>query len=210
MQEEYLNYTQAEFLEKLGSLIELSPYFKFTGGEPTLNPNLLSDLTAVKSLGGHSFLDSNGSYPNVISNILKSNLIDVLGISIKGLNKEEARRVSAVKDGKLCWDNVLKTIEIAEYYHIRVIVTMVFHQDIPIDSLYGFSKLMESYQSVHLKINNLLPVDYQGDGIFLKQSEVALESAVKNFVEKNPKWKNRVTLVNSERAKSEYSSVIFL
>ena len=64
-------------------------------------------------MDGTVFLDTNGSMLNIIKGLLDENLVDVLGVSLKGLNEEEALETSGIKNVSLCWNNVLETIKIA-------------------------------------------------------------------------------------------------
>lgn len=78
-------------------------------------------------MGGYTFLDSNGSKPQVIRELINERLVDVLGISLKGLTADEAANVSHVRKTELCWENVLETIKFASQTpDLRVIITYVF------------------------------------------------------------------------------------
>ncbi|MGC8651086.1 MAG: anaerobic ribonucleoside-triphosphate reductase activating protein [Minisyncoccia bacterium] len=54
-----------------------------TGGEPTLHPDLISFLEKVKSLGYLIKLDSNGSNPRVLEEIINKKLVDYLAMDVK-------------------------------------------------------------------------------------------------------------------------------
>ena len=54
-----------------------------TGGEPTLHPELPDFLYALRDLGYHIKLDSNGLRPEVIEELLAAHLIDHLSIDWK-------------------------------------------------------------------------------------------------------------------------------
>ncbi len=54
-----------------------------TGGEPTLQKDLLKFIARLKKLGFLVKLDTNGSYPETIEKILKLNLVDYLAMDIK-------------------------------------------------------------------------------------------------------------------------------
>lgn len=208
--EEYIEYTQEAFEKKVMELKYKGSYFKFTGGEPTLNRFLIRDLRIVKKESCFVFLDSNGSNPEIIRQIADEGLIDVLGISIKGVSKDAAAKTAGVQNAKSSWDNVLKSIKIADDYHIRTIVTMVFHNDIKVENIAAFAKLLETYTNIHLKINNLLETEYQGDFEYKKLDEEVLIDYLKSFVKRRPMWKGRITLVNSNEATTNSDAVMFL
>lgn len=54
-----------------------------SGGEPTLQENLLSFLEALKGLGLAVKLDTNGSRPQVLEEALKAGLVDLVAMDIK-------------------------------------------------------------------------------------------------------------------------------
>jgi pyruvate formate lyase activating enzyme len=55
-----------------------------TGGEPTLQPDLGGLLRGIRVLGLPVKLDTNGTRPDVIGNLIAENLIDYLALDIKG------------------------------------------------------------------------------------------------------------------------------
>lgn len=54
-----------------------------TGGEPTLQPDLLSFIKEIKKLGFLVKLDTNGSMPGVIQEIVNSGLVDFIAMDVK-------------------------------------------------------------------------------------------------------------------------------
>ena len=54
-----------------------------TGGEPTLHADLKEFIRDIKALGFLVKLDTNGSRPDVLADILKENLVDLVAMDIK-------------------------------------------------------------------------------------------------------------------------------
>ena len=54
-----------------------------TGGEPTLMPDLVDKISAIKDLGYKVKLDSNGTHPEIIKKLVKENLLDYIAMDIK-------------------------------------------------------------------------------------------------------------------------------
>ena len=54
-----------------------------TGGEPTLQLGLTEFIEKVKKMGFLVKLDTNGSYPNIIKNLIENKLVDYVAIDIK-------------------------------------------------------------------------------------------------------------------------------
>jgi pyruvate formate lyase activating enzyme len=68
------------FLEKRKNLID---GVVLSGGEPTLTKSLLRICQQIKSMGFMIKLDTNGSYPNVMQNLLYNGLIDYIAMDFK-------------------------------------------------------------------------------------------------------------------------------
>lgn len=204
----YKKFTVYE--EKISELMNQGRMFKFTGGEPCMNPYIKQMLEIVKKNKGIVFLDTNGSMVNVISELLKSNLIDVLGVSLKGLDAEEALETSGVKNVSLCWDNVLETIRIASNCtNVRVIVTYVAYDNFNYNKLCEFANILEKINdNIYLKINNLCGDKRRNMNLKALDKDV-LPNMIFKFVEKNSKWKDKVILINSSEGVTNYSKIMF-
>lgn len=54
-----------------------------SGGEPTLQPDLVRFMADLKALGYKTKLDTNGSQPNVLQELLDKKLVDFIAMDIK-------------------------------------------------------------------------------------------------------------------------------
>lgn len=54
-----------------------------TGGEPTLQSDLLSDMKRIKKMGYAMKLDTNGSSPQVVADVLQNHLCDYVAVDYK-------------------------------------------------------------------------------------------------------------------------------
>ena len=70
-------------LEYLKSRVGLLDAVVFTGGEPTLEPHLKEHIKQVKDLGFLIKLDTNGTNPKVVKDLIDSNLLDYIAMDIK-------------------------------------------------------------------------------------------------------------------------------
>lgn len=68
------------FLKKRVGLLDA---VVITGGEPTLMPDLKDKITQIKELGYKVKLDSNGSHPEKIKELVEAGLIDYIAMDIK-------------------------------------------------------------------------------------------------------------------------------
>lgn len=55
-----------------------------TGGEPTLQKGLIDFIKKIKKLGYHVKLDTNGSSPEMLSELIQQQLLDYIAMDIKG------------------------------------------------------------------------------------------------------------------------------
>ena len=78
-----------------------------TGGEPTIHPGLSGFLERVKELGYSVRLDTNGSNPKMLAELLEKKLVDYIALDVKApLLKEKYQEASGTRS-----DGVLKEIE---------------------------------------------------------------------------------------------------
>lgn len=175
-----------------------------------MNPHLETLMKIVKEKGGTIFLDTNGSMYNLVKKFLDENLVDVLGISLKGLTPEEAIKTSGVKNQKLCWDNPMLSIkEASKKDNVRVIVTYVAFDCFKYEQLCEFAKILEKLgDNIYLKINNLCGNLHRNKDLKpVKQED--LINLMRRFIKENEEWKNRTILINSSGAVTDYSEILF-
>lgn len=73
-------YTVMEFLKSRRDLIDA---VCITGGEPTLQQDLMPFIKKIKNLGYAVKLDTNGHRPGVLEKLLNQNLLDYVAMDIK-------------------------------------------------------------------------------------------------------------------------------
>ena len=206
----YQEYSDDEFAMAVLNLLKDGVRFKFSGGEPTLDSTLEEKLSFVRQCGGKIFLDTNGSFPDRVESCLKKQLVDVLGISLKGTTPESACETARIKNSRICWDNPLSTIQLATLYpSIKFIVTYVFHDADSYDKLLSFAKLLPHYQNLYLKMNNLYYEKHRVPGLQSLESESFVKLADK-FLEEHPEWRSKLILVENEKAISHFEAIRFL
>ncbi|MCR4429679.1 MAG: anaerobic ribonucleoside-triphosphate reductase activating protein [Tepidanaerobacteraceae bacterium] len=76
-------YAQGEVIGYLAAKKKLIDGICITGGEPTLWPDLKNFAAAIKALGFKVKLDTNGSRPGVLRDILEQGLADYVAMDVK-------------------------------------------------------------------------------------------------------------------------------
>lgn len=144
-----------------------------TGGEPTLQPNLVSFLEQVKALGYKIKLDTNGSCPNVIEELAKLKCLDYIAMDIKApLEKYHLfSGCSNNKEALIQSINLIRSFSNNRYpiqYEFRTTVTQSLHN---ISDIIQCGKLLN------------------GASLYILQ-DVTPQGLGKNFCSKNEKYSN--------------------
>ncbi len=77
------NHTEEEILEFLKSRKKFIDGVCLTGGEPCLHPDLKEFIAKIKNLGLLVKLDTNGTNPEVLKELIEEKLIDYIAMDIK-------------------------------------------------------------------------------------------------------------------------------
>lgn len=79
-----------------------------TGGEPTLSPDLCEFITNIKNLGYQIKLDTNGSNPKKLKELVQMGLIDYVAMDIK--NSKE-KYISSAGLGSFSLSSILESVD---------------------------------------------------------------------------------------------------
>ncbi len=100
-----------------------------TGGEPTLQKDLREFILKVRELGYCVKLDTNGTNPLLLDELLTDGLIDYVAMDIKN-SPERYDETTGVKTDK---DNIMKSISVikekAPDYEFRTTITKELHSE---------------------------------------------------------------------------------
>ena len=77
------NEMEKEFFEHLEKRKGKLEGVCITGGEPTIQPDIIEFIKKIKDLGFAVKLDSNGTQPKVLEKIIKEKLVDYIAMDIK-------------------------------------------------------------------------------------------------------------------------------
>lgn len=111
---EYGTMDTNEIMEFLKSRQKLLDGVVITGGEPTIQSDLKDFIKNIRTLGYKIKLDTNGSTPKVLEDLLKEKLLDYVAMDIKTTFTQYSS-ITKIKDSE---KNVQKSIEILKKSNI--------------------------------------------------------------------------------------------
>ena len=105
---------------------------EITGGEPTLQKDLLEFVKKIKDMGFLMKLDSNGTHPEIIEEAIKLNLVDYLAMDIKAPLEKYEKVVRANTDIKKIEENIDLIMNSGLNYEFRttVVKSLLSKEDI--------------------------------------------------------------------------------
>lgn len=151
-----------------------------SGGEPLLQKGIKRFLKIVKEKGYKIKLDTNGTSPELLKEIIDQNLIDYVAMDIKNVFKKY-EEIVGVKNTQL--DNIRKSIKILENsnieYEFRTTIVKEFHT---IDDIKEICKLINEKSIYYIQ-------NFQdGDGVikkglhsFTKEELETIQKEIKQF-----------------------------
>ncbi|WP_029502737.1 anaerobic ribonucleoside-triphosphate reductase activating protein [Lachnoclostridium phytofermentans] len=93
---EISQYREEEILNFLSSRKHILEGLCISGGEPTMQPDLTDFIRKVKSMGYSVKLDTNGTHPKLLRELIEDQLIDMVAMDIKN-SKESYPKTSGIE-----------------------------------------------------------------------------------------------------------------
>lgn len=134
-------YPEEEFFAFLNKRRGILDGVAITGGEPLLQSDIGEFIAKIKAMGYKVKLDTNGSFPDKLEEILKSGNVDYVAMDIKNSPKKYAQTVG-VPDFDV--SKILRSIEIIRSsgveYEFRTTVVSPLHDA---DSIAGAAEMVK-------------------------------------------------------------------
>ncbi|MBT4277462.1 anaerobic ribonucleoside-triphosphate reductase activating protein [Candidatus Falkowbacteria bacterium] len=103
---------EKEIFEFLGKRKGKLDGISITGGEPTMQKDLKEFIIKVKEMGFLVKLDSNGTNPEMLQDLINEKLVDYVAMDIKSpLNFEDYKRITKITNEKL-FSKILESVKI--------------------------------------------------------------------------------------------------
>lgn len=153
-----------------------------TGGEPTMQKDLLAFISKIKNLGFLVKLDSNGTNPEMLKILIGKNLVDYIAMDIKApLEWDKYKKIVGISNKKL-FNNIVDSVDII----MNNSVDYEFRTSLVDDMLD-----VDDIKSIVKRIRN--------SGIYFLQNFINPEK--KEFEEKYKIMYNKLKPVNNDRLK---------
>ena len=117
-----------------------------SGGEPTIQPELISFIKQIKDMGFLIKLDTNGSNPKVLERLIKNGLVDYIAMDIKSIFDEYELVVNLTKVNILSIKESIKIIKNSGINHeFRTTIIKNYHDINKIESICEYLGKDEHY-----------------------------------------------------------------
>lgn len=138
-------FTAGDILAFLKTRKTLLDGVVFTGGEPTLQPDLEEVIVRVRELGFRIKLDSNGSRPDILARLLDKGLVDYLAMDIK----TGSAQYPDIMKGSLTFGPIRQSIalimEKAPAYEFRTTCVRPFVTEAVVNEIAGWVEGAQKY-----------------------------------------------------------------
>ena len=122
-------YDESEILSFLKTRTGLLDGICISGGEPLMHPSLPSFIKNVKDLGFAVKLDTNGSYPDTLSDLIGAGLVDKVAMDIKNSPEKYAETIGVKDfDYSVIDRSISLLMESGIDYEFRTTVIKEFHE----------------------------------------------------------------------------------
>lgn len=142
-----------EFLEKRKGKLE---GVCITGGEPTIQPDIIDFIKNVKKIGYLVKLDSNGSRPDVLRSVINGKLVDFIAMDIKH-SPENYKKTSG---GKADIERIKLSVDLIMNsnipYEFRTTVVPGIHKEEDFEEISEWIKGAKSYYLQIYRENKIL------------------------------------------------------
>ncbi len=139
------NFSEEEILDYLNLRKNVLDGIVISGGEPTVQPELINFIKKVKAIGLKVKLDTNGSNPKVLKELVSNKLVDYVAMDIKNsLDKYEI--VAKCKVNEKALKESIKILKNGSVdYEFRTTLIKNYHTIDDVKSIYKLVKGSKYY-----------------------------------------------------------------
>jgi len=155
-----------------------------TGGEPTLHSGLKGFMQKVKQLGMKIKLDTNGTCPEILKELIEENLVDMIAMDIKASFENYERVVNASVDK----DKIMQSIELLKLgkvdYEFRTTAVPGFFDN---EEAHSIGKMLKGAKKYSLQqfrnSDKVLDQSYQDKEPYLAPELQRFAKIIEDYVE---------------------------
>lgn len=155
-----------------------------TGGEPTLNKDLKDFIKKVKALGYLVKLDTNGSLPEILKDLIDNQLVDYVAMDIKA--PPEKYNLFTLENISI--EKIQESIDILKKgkvdYEFRTTVAPIVLEEEDILKIANWLKPAKAYLLQRFESIKVLSKDYEGLKGFSEENLQRLVGKIKPFFSK--------------------------
>lgn len=140
-----LNNMEEEFFQHLSRRKGKLEGVCITGGEPTIQPDIIEFIKKIRQMGFLVKLDSNGSNPQVLGKIINEKLVDFIAMDIKNCPAGYGRAIGIDFDIKKIKKSVKMIMESGINYEFRTTVVPGIHNEADFEKIGKWLKGAKSY-----------------------------------------------------------------
>jgi len=179
----YDENTIFKFLEKRKGLLE---GVVITGGEPTLQKDLIAFCRRVKNMGYKVKLDSNGTHPVMLVELLENRLVDFISMDIKTSLDKYNLVVPGAFDASKISESIRLLMKTAPAYEFRTTCTRPFISVEIVEEIGNMVRGASTYilQKCSRNVSVLDPVFLKKEDHFFTEKEMAdFKAIIDQYVE---------------------------
>lgn len=162
------NYSEQEILDFLKERTELLEAVCITGGEPTIYQELPEFIKKIKALGFAVKLDTNGTNPEMLKQLINENLVDYIAMDIKAPLDKYKKVVKVHADMK----KIKESIEIIKRFSEHEFRITLMPELISKEDLLAISETLKGAKAFYLqqfRANNCLNPEFNNKKTYSRE-----------------------------------------
>ncbi|MDO9399434.1 MAG: anaerobic ribonucleoside-triphosphate reductase activating protein [bacterium] len=182
-QKDRLEYKEDDLFVFLKSRVDKLDAVVITGGEPTIYKDLIDFIIKIKKLGFLVKLDTNGSNPEVIRELINKKLVDYIAMDIKASKEKYQQVVGTQVDWKKIKESVKLIMASGLSYEFRTTVVPEFFTQSDVSAIGGLIKGADKWYLQKFKSNTtLISATLKNKKAYSDQEMKKLAEAGKKYV----------------------------
>ncbi|KLO25114.1 MULTISPECIES: anaerobic ribonucleoside-triphosphate reductase activating protein [unclassified Marinitoga] len=149
---DYNSISEGKIIEKLSMLRKRLNAVCVTGGEPTIHNDLPNFITKIKDLGYLVKLDTNGTDPEIVEELISKNLIDYVAMDVKAKLENYCKLINVQEN---YWNTISRTINILRSSNIDYEFRMTYVPNLSTEEdIEFFEELLKEDEKGYVTIAN--------------------------------------------------------